>query len=432
MIDLDGLRAINESLGRGMGDDAIRQLARRLTEGMRRSDTIARTGGDKFTLMGQVTHGKRDASALARKVISILGKPLTLGDREISLSVNVGISLFPDDADAGSRLLHAAEVALHRAKRQGRNVFQFFQVGQTETTLADLELEGQFRHAVESALEQQAFGNAEAPAQGGRLALHYQPQVLADGRIVGVEALARWAHPTLGRIPPDRFISVAEQTGLIVPFGDWALREAITQACRWRDRFGAAAPRMAVNVSAIQFATPRFVDNVERLLADTKLEPGWIELELTETVLMTDADEASKKIARLRALGLAVAIDDFGTGYSSLAYLHRLTIDTLKIDRSFVNGLTADRRPPGATDGTPQRTGGVAVTRAIISMGKSLGMSLVAEGVETEAQRALLNRLGCDVMQGFLFSPPVEASRIEQMLSNGASLPQLATVAVPA
>ncbi|MDB5295510.1 MAG: hypothetical protein JWO31_1493, partial [Phycisphaerales bacterium] len=263
----------------------------------------------------------------------------------------------------------------------------------------------------------------------GRLELHYQPQVDAGGRIVGVEALARWFHPTLGRVPPDRFVAAAERSGLIVPFGRWALREATAQAKAWAARHGPAAPRVAVNVSAVQFADPGLVDDVTAALAAAALSPGQLELELTETVLMADADDASARIARLREMGVVVAIDDFGTGYSSLAYLHRLTIDTLKIDRSFVAGIAAERRPPGAPKPEPAAASGAAVTRAIVSMGRSLGMTVLAEGVETEAQRALLARMGCHLMQGYLFSPPVPPGQIDEMLAAGAALPAARTVA---
>jgi diguanylate cyclase (GGDEF)-like protein len=431
MLDLDGLRLINESLGRQSGDAVLRTLAERIQTGLRRSDTVARTGGDKFTVMAAINAGRRDAATLARKVTQLLSSPVAVAGREVSLSVNAGVSLFPGDADTAGTLVHAAEVALHRAKREGRNAIHFFKASEHDTALADLELEGHFRRSVEVARERQAGGVTTVTPAAGGLELHYQPQVSPSGVIVGVEALARWTHPLLGRVPPDRFIAAAEQSGLIIPFGEWALREALTQARRWRERFGPLGPRVAVNVSAIQFATPRFVDTVERLLNESNVEPGRIELELTETVLMRDADETGRKVSQLRSMGLSVAIDDFGTGYSSLAYLHRLTIDTLKVDRSFVSALASpDRRPPGGPAMTPGN--GAAVTRAIVSMGRSLGMTILAEGVETETQRALLERMGCDVMQGYLFSPPVPADRIDQMLKSGGVLPVAAPAAIPA
>ena len=448
LVDLDGLRAVNESAGRAAGDDVLRQLGGRLRDNVRRSDTAARTGGDTFALVAPVTGGRRDAAAFARKILALLGQPVRVGHRDVSLGASVGVSLFPDDADAAPKLLHAAEVALHRAKQQGRNAVELFKVidGDT-TTLADLEMEGQLRRAIESAVRRQALSAFDRPrAVGGDantagddpagvLSLHYQPQVDAAGRLHGVETLARWTHPTLGRVPPNRFIAVAEQSGLIAPFGAWALREAVDQARRWYDEFGSSAPRVAVNVSAVQFAEPGFVEAVERLLALARLEPGLLELEITDTMLMRDADESAGRIARLRAAGLSVALDDFGTGYSSLAYLHRLTLDTLKVDRSFVSTVTGgERRPPAAAAGQASGTstvgaytpgpapGGAAVTRAIVSMGRSLGMSVLAEGVETEAQRQLLARLGCDRMQGYLFSPPVPAAKVTDMLMAGGVL----------
>jgi diguanylate cyclase (GGDEF)-like protein len=460
LVDLDGLRAVNESAGRAAGDDVLRQLGGRLRDSVRRSDTAARTGGDTFAVVAPVAAGRRDAATLARKVLALLGQPVRVGGRDVSLGAAVGVSLFPDDADAAPRLLHAAEVALHRAKQQGRNAVELFRIADGDTTtLADLEMESQLRKAIESAVRRQAVAAfdpeglsgtppagspAGTPASGddpsGLLALHYQPQVDAAGRLLGVEALARWSHPVLGRVPPDRFIAVAEQSGLIVPFGAWALREAVDQARRWYEEFGPAAPRVAVNVSAVQFAEPGFVEAVERLLALARLKPGLLELEITETMLMRDADEAAGKIARLRAAGLSVALDDFGTGYSSLSYLHRLTLDTLKVDRSFVSSVTGGGRTPpaaaphgGPAGPTPpagrHAPGGAAVTRAIVSMGRSLGMTVLAEGVETEPQRQLLARFGCERMQGYLFSPPVPAAKVTDMLAAGGTLPLPTTTA---
>jgi predicted signal transduction protein with EAL and GGDEF domain len=321
----------------------------RLQKNLRRCDTIARTGGDKFALVAQVANGVGDLGILARKVLSIVSTPVRVGDREVSLAANVGVSLFPTDGETAAQLIDTAEAAAHRSKREGHNTFQFFRptADGGEKNLVDLELRGHLRKAVEAAIRRQRTGQS-SNEDAGLLELHYQPQVDAEGRIVGVEALARWTHPTFGRIPPDRFIALAEDCGLIVSFGEWALREAATQVRAWRQRFGPRAPRVAVNVSALQFADTDFTDGVERLLAEAPWSPGWLELEITETVLMADAEEAARKVARLRAMGLSVALDDFGTGYSSLAYLHRLTLDVLKIDRSFVMGLpVAERRPPG-------------------------------------------------------------------------------------
>jgi diguanylate cyclase (GGDEF)-like protein len=431
LVDLDGLRSVNEDCGRGSGDDVIRQFARRLQKNLRRCDTIARTGGDKFVIIAQVTNGARDAAALARKVLSVLSAPVKIGEREIALAANAGVSLFPTDGETPIRLLDAAEVAVHRAKKSGRNTFQFFQAGLDDTTLADLEMQGQLQKALESNLrtQRQIAAGADPSTlvnrtqeETGRLMLQYQPQVNQAGELIGVEALARWTHPKFGRIAPDRFIAVAEENGLIGTFGEWALREALAQWDAWHRQFGPRVPKIAVNVSASQFADEQFVAGIEKILSGTPCPPGAIELEITESVLMSNAEEASSKIKRLRELGLSVALDDFGTGYSSLSYLHRLTMDKLKVDRSFVAGLTGgERRPPGSAVDHPL-AGGTAVIRAIISMGRSLGMTVLAEGVETDAQRQLLCRLGCEQMQGYLFSRAVEATEIATMLSRALPL----------
>jgi len=418
MVDTDGLRAVNESLGRSAGDELIRKIADRLVTGLRRSDTIARIGAGRFAVVANVRESGRDAAALANKIVSLVASPVKICGREVSVWANVGVSLFPADSQNPADLQQAAEVALHRSKACGRNAIQFFLQHGESSGLAAMEMETRFRRCVEFALMAQALGGEpHADPGGGKLELHYQPQVDHGGRIVGVEALARWTDPILGRVPPDRFIAAAERNGVIVPFGRWALNEAAAQARRWIDRFGARAPRVAVNVSAVQFATERFVEDVATVLGTYGLQPHMLELELTETVLMHDADEAAQRIGRLRAMGVAVAIDDFGTGYSSLAYLHRLTIDTLKVDRSFVAGMAGERRAPNAVAAGPLQAGGAAVTRAIISMGCSLGMNVLAEGVENDAQRHLLMRMGCNQMQGYLFSPPVPAEKMDALLS---------------
>lgn len=434
LLDLDGLRAINESLGRGAGDDLMRKLADRLQGGLRRSDTVARLGGDTFAVVGSIANGTRDVNALAHKVISLVTTPAKICGREVSVGLNVGVSLFPIDSEDPTELLQAAEVALHRSKTCGRNTVQFFKPQEESGGLAAMELETRFRRAVEFALMSQALGgDAGADPAGGKLELHYQPQVDQHGRVVGAEALARWTDPSLGRVPPDRFIAAAERNGLIIPFGRWALRQAAAQARKWRDQMGNRSPRVAVNVSAVQFADDRFIEEVSSVINTYHLLPGMLELELTETVLMQDADDAARRISTLRQMGVAVAIDDFGTGYSSLAYLHRLTIDTLKVDRSFVAGMSGERRGPGAPASGPLQGSGAAVTRAIISMGRSLGMNVLAEGVETDAQQQLLVRMGCDQMQGYLFSPPVPAEKFAELIALGNGvLPIPVAIARPA
>lgn len=434
LVDINGLNTINESLGRGAGDDLLRKFADRLRGGTRRSDTVARLGGAKFAMVGTVNHGNRDVSALTSKIVSLLTSPTKVCGREVSVGVNVGVSLFPVDTEDAGELLQAAEVALHRAKGGGRNSIAYFKPQEGTDGLAAIEMETRFRRSVEFALMSQALGgDAQVDVAIGRLELYYQPQVDQSGKIIGAEALSRWTDPVLGRVPPDRFIAVAERNGLIIPFGRWALRQAASQARKWRDAFARRAPRVAVNVSAVQFADDRFIDDVASVINTYHLTPGMLELELTETVLMHDAAVAAQRISQLRQMGVAVAIDDFGTGYSSLAYLHQLTIDTLKVDRSFVAGMSGERRGPGSVASGPLQGSGAAVTRAIISMGRSLGMNVLAEGVETEAQQQLLIRMGCDHLQGYLFSPPVPAEKFaELMTQGGGTLPLPTAVARPA
>ncbi len=392
-MDLDRFKHINDTLGHAAGDALLRLVAARLDSRIRGSDTLARLGGDEFTVVLDEISDTGDAMRVGSDLIEAMRAPFRVGARELYVTASMGMSLFPDDgADAGT-LMANADVAMYRAKDLGRDNVQWFSAEMNELARERLDLENDLRRALGE----------------GELDLHYQPQVDGNGRIAGVEALLRWNHPALGNIPPDRFVPLAEESGLIVPIGEWVLRRACAQAAAWR-RAGHHDLRMSVNVSAVQFKRADWVDTVRRALRDSSLDPAALELEITESLLLQSVQTTSANLFELRELGVGIAIDDFGTGYSSLSYLHRLPITTLKIDRSFVREI----------DEAPRAGGEVApVVRTIIALARNLGMSVVAEGVETPTQRQLLLELGCDWLQGFLLSHPLDASGTGRLLAGG-------------
>ena len=406
LIETDGLRLINETLGHDAGDELLKEIAQRLQASARQGDLIARTGGDEFTYLAVDLKDRRGATVVAEKLLKLLTQPFAAGGRELFLTASLGGAVFPEDGPDLSALRRRADAALTWAKERGRNRYEFFAPEMADAgALERLEMEGHLRQAV---------GREE-------LQLHYQPQVDGDGRVVAVEALVRWTHPKLGPIPPGKFIPIAEEGGLIVPIGRWVLREACRQTAAWRRDAALPPVRVAVNVSALQFAEPDFIATVESALRDAALAPEWLELEITESALMDKPEAVAEKLTRLRQMGVAVAIDDFGTGYSSLAYLHRLPIDTLKIDRSFVQAVDGDdpgTKPAGppASAGSAPGGGGKVVILAIISLARSLGMKVLAEGVETQRQREFLVQHGCELMQGYLFSRPRPPSDLEAVL----------------
>jgi diguanylate cyclase (GGDEF)-like protein len=422
LVETEGLRLINETLGHAAGDELLKEIATRLQASARQTDLLARTGGDEFTFVAADLKDRQGAQVIAQKLLGVLTRAFAAeGGRELFLNPSVGIALYPQDGTDLASLRRNADAALARARDRGRNRFEFFVPEMNDAgALERLEMEGQLRLAVER----------------GELQLHYQPQVDGHGRVVAAEALLRWTHPKLGPVSPGKFIPIAESGGLIVPIGRWVLREVCRQTAAWR-RDGALPPvRVAANVSALQFAEPDFVESVEATLRACDLDPRWIELEITESALMDKPEAVADKLARLRRIGVGVAIDDFGTGYSSLAYLHRLPIDTLKIDRSFVLAIGANDAAASPTAGTasapagppasagvpppppvPTRAaGGQAVILAVISLARSLGMNVLAEGVETAAQRDFLVRHGCHLMQGYLFSRPKPPAEVEALL----------------
>jgi diguanylate cyclase (GGDEF)-like protein/PAS domain S-box-containing protein len=386
-LDLDRFKTINDSLGHDAGDRVIIEVGRRLQTAVREADTVARLGGDEFVvLLADLPH-ERIAAVLAQKILDALSEPMQIQGHELSPASSIGISLYPKDGDDAKTLLKNADAAMYQAKALGRGNFQFYTQEMNARTLDRLTLESGLRHAVDR----------------GELQLRYQPQVdLASGAVVGVEALLRWQPGGGQLVMPDDFIPIAEDTGLIVPIGEWVLRTACAQHVAWR-RAGLRDVRIAVNLSARQFRQPGLDLMVARVLAETGCRARCVELEITETVLMERPDSAAQTLHRLSDMGVQLAIDDFGTGYSSLSYLKRFPIHALKIDRSFVRDI-------------PQDADDAAIAGAVIALAHSMGLTVVAEGVETPQQRDFLRGQRCDHAQGYYFSEPVCAEAMAGML----------------
>ncbi len=383
VIDLDRFRQINDSLGHDSGDRVLVKVAQRVRGCMRGGDLLARTGGDQFALLVECA-GAQGAEATARRVLDAVAVPYSVDGAQFTLTCSIGGALCPSHGQTADELVRHAEAAVLAVKEAGRGNYRV----QRRRRSGDRRDGIQLDHAMRQALASERFR------------LHFQPQVeLASGRIVGAEALLRWRDPVLGEVPPTRFIPVAEDSGFIVPLGDWVLAQAARQGAAWRAR-GLTLP-IAVNVSALQFRQPRFVERVAAVLAASGLPPPLLELELTESILLRDADEALQRLQALARLGVRLSIDDFGTGYSSLAYLKRFPIDRLKIDRSFIQGL-----PGEDSDG--------AIVVAILQMAGALGKKVIAEGVENESQRRFLLDAGCHEFQGFLYAPALDCRSFEQ------------------
>ncbi len=391
VIELDRFKRINDGLGPHIGDAVLREVAQRIVAIARSADLVARHGGDEFVVAMPDPSGA--ALPLSQAVLDAIARPMAIEGHEIHLTCSIGIAVAPADADRADTLLRRANAALHQAKLGGRNQASVYAAAPHDNDPERLALETALRHAL----------------RDEQLDLHYQPQLdLEHGRIVGVEALLRWQHPTLGHIAPDRFIPIAEETGLILAIGDWVLRRAIAQAAAWQ-RAGLPPLRMAVNLSARQLMQPDLAARIEGLLAATGLDPRLFGVEVTESMLIANFDRAVQHLQTLRALGVEVSLDDFGTGYSSLSYLRRLPVDVVKIDRSLVPDVTAP-----AED--------VSITRAIITMAHRLQMKVLAEGVESEGQAALLAANHCDQMQGYWFSAAMPAAAVEAMLREGRQI----------
>ncbi|MDH4062541.1 MAG: EAL domain-containing protein, partial [Aquincola sp.] len=379
-IDLDNFKRVNDSLGHVAGDVLLQTLAQRLTSLLRASDIVARFGGDEFMVLLPGAMPLDDVQEVANKLLAALASPVMLDGRSISVTPSLGIALYPQHAHTPADLLKNADAAMYLAKRHGRATHQVYDPELGRRALEALELEMQLTRAIER----------------DEFVLHYQPQVhAADGRLAGCEALIRWRHPTRGLVEPDLFIPLAEEQRLILPIGQWVLREAAHAARRWRDA-GRALP-VSVNLSSLQFRDAAFADGVAAVLAEAGIPGSMLEVEITERMLMDDLEAVRGTLQRLKELGVRVAIDDFGTGYSSLGHLNQLPIDRIKIDRSFVRGL-------------PEHTGNAAIARAIVTLAASLGRQVIAEGVETEAQRDFLVALGCQQLQGLLFGAPTEGA----------------------
>jgi diguanylate cyclase (GGDEF)-like protein len=380
-IDLDRFKIINDTLGHQIGDEMLREVACRLSSVIRETDFVARLGGDEFVILLPAIATPADAAIVANKIIAALSTAIQVDGHELHTSPSIGISLFPDDGPDGDSILKNADTAMYHAKSAGRNNYQFFATEMNQATTERLDIERKLRHAIAR----------------NELTLCFQPQFAANGtRPTGIEALVRWLHPTDGMIRPDRFIPVAEETGIIVEIGEWVLRNACREMKHWIDA-GLAPIRIAVNVSARQLRRRDFCETVAGALAESGLPPELLELEITESSVMENPDEAIQILQRLGRMGVTLAIDDFGTGYSSLAYLKLFPIDHLKIDRSFVADIEHDLNDRAIAFGT-------------IALAHSLGLNVIAEGVETEDQLELLRTNGCDEVQGYLFSKPLNGA----------------------
>lgn len=386
-LDLDHFKSINDALGHSVGDLLLQAVAERLTTCVRQGDTVARLGGDEFAIALADVARTSDIPKVAQKIIDTLSRPYVLEGRELFITTSIGICIYPDDAQDAETLVKNADVAMYRAKKHGRNNYQHYSPDMNAQAFERLAIETSLRHA----LEREEFF------------LEYQPQVdIETGRIIGYEALVRWQHPDLGVMPPGKFIPLAEESGLIVPIGEWVLRSACAQNKAWQAA-GFPPIRVAVNVSPRQLRHESLLGAVGRALRETGLHPNWLELELTESI-MQDADEAIRLLSQLQAIGVQIAIDDFGTGYSSLNHLKRYPIHKLKIDQSFVRDVTHDPHDR-------------AIVTAIIALAHSLNLKAIAEGVETEEQLAYLRSLKCDEAQGYFLGRPMPAQNATKLLA---------------
>jgi len=385
-VDLDRFKQINDTLGHTVGDALLQQVARRLESCIRRTDTLARMGGDEFTVLLTEIRDTQYVQLIAQKLLDALQSPFELDNHELFVTASIGVSIYPKDGKDAATLERNADSAMYRAKGMGKNNYQLFVPEINASALEALEIENALRRALE---------NRE-------LQLRYQPQVNLDGTLAGLEALLVWNHPKLGIIPPVQFIPVAEESGLIIPIGTWVLKEACRQNSFWL-REGYPPVTVAVNVSVMQFTRPGFVDVVSSALGEAGLKPSLLELELTESVVMGNVEESKRQLERLRRLGVGISIDDFGTGYSSLSYLGSLPIDTLKIDQSFLEQV----------DSEPKKR---QLVKAIVELAHGLKLCVVAEGVETEAQLDALRQVGCDRVQGYLTGEPVSPEAVAALL----------------
>jgi diguanylate cyclase (GGDEF)-like protein/PAS domain S-box-containing protein len=393
-LDLDRFKHINDSLGHAVGDKLLQSVSKRLTAGVRGSDTVSRQGGDEFIiLLAEIAHPE-DATTCARKILRSLNACHNIGKQDLYIDASIGISIYPEDGGDADTLIQNADTAMYHAKKKGRNNLEFFKAEMNLKAVERQYLEGALRLAI----ERQEF------------LLHYQPKVDLDtGKIMGVEALLRWQQSDRGLLLPSQFVPIAEDCGLILEIDHWVLREACRQSREWSDA-GLPTLRMAVNVSAVEFRHNGFVEGVRKIVWEAGLEPKYLELELTEGVLMEEAESTARVLQELKIMGVHLAVDDFGTGYSSLSYLRRFPIDELKIDQSFIQQITAN-------------TGDSTIVSAIISMGRSLKHLVIAEGIETREQMSYLQAQGCPQGQGYLFGRPLAADSFAHLLQKGTIEP---------
>jgi diguanylate cyclase (GGDEF)-like protein len=392
-LDCDNFKYINDSYGHSVGDAVLQQIGRQLRHIVRDANTVARLGGDEFViLLSDLQDAVTDTAAVAQQIIDTLKQPVPVGELELFVTASVGISLYPSDAATAEDLLKHADTALYRAKEMGRHRYQFYSSEMSDRAVARASLESALRRAI----EQQQF------------ALHYQPQIeIATGRVIGVEALIRWECPRQGLIPPARFIAVAEETGMILPIGEWVLESACRQARAWLDA-GLEPMTVSVNLSALQLRQADFFTRVSNILDRTGLHPGQLDLEITESMLVSKTESLQALLHQLKDLGVMLSLDDFGTGYSNLGYLQSFPLTRIKIDRSFIKGI------PGHLDN-------VAIATAIVNLGHGLGLQVLAEGVETAGEAQFLADIGCEYAQGYWYGKPMPATEFETWLAQTGS-----------
>jgi len=389
-IDLDHFKEINDSLGHEVGDKILKEVTKKLKETIREEDTLARLGGDEFTIVLEDLVQGHDASVLAQKLLKVLSEPIVIEDHELYVSCSIGISLYPDDGTSAQNLLKYADSAMYKAKENGRDSFQFYSAEMTELAFKRVVMETALRSAI----------------QNREFIVYYQPQVDAtNNKLIGMEALVRWQHPTMGLVAPNNFIPLAETTGLIVELDRLVMEMAMSQIAQWYKK-GLNPGVLAMNLAVKQLKRKDFIEMFKSLIEEIKCKPEWLELEVTESQIMTDPDEAVIILKQISDLGVELAVDDFGTGYSSLSYLKKLPIDKLKIDQSFVKDLPDDDEDAG-------------ITKAVIALANSLNLKIIAEGVERKEQKDFLVEHGCKDIQGYYYSKPVPVDEMENILVNG-------------